>query len=429
MTSYDEKIVSKELDFSNSKKSASHGNFRKLLITPISSGNSSPTLSLTSTTNVVFEVPAQVVNLCNSYITMDLLFGAEIKQAHFFSTGQSVIGSLALQARDGTYLVNLQNNASQYCFATALPTRSYTEYMTTDICTTKETVGAITNTCCGVNRTSISNPTPTKVISPADGKANAIRLHIKLGSIPHTLFSLPMDLYFSQILTLTLGVSASNRIGADGAASADADTALTAAPACSNCYLHLQVETDQDICQSLISKVQNGGLNINIPYVYTFKTSGTSSNFSHQLRLNSAFGNKILRIYNTIQNNNELYLTAYQSAALTDVEIRTSVNNQWLSDNALRHNYQEVFAHLKPVLEGSALTNSTDFASFFVYIDNFTKAKPYELALDCVNDGISLDNEVLYTFNLAISNVALHIYSHVVCQRALTISGSQILLR
>lgn len=425
--------IDKALDFSESKTDVSKPTYRYKQITPISSGGSIPVASTTQTVNLVFEVPSSVVNLSKTYLTFDLSEAKNAHFAHYYMTGKSLISTIAIQDRSGQYLMNIPNNANNFYFTTSLVTTPFQKHLQSDIPVTQITTALLDTTCSGLKRTSASDPTPTKLHTSGDNAVHCIRYQICLGDLPYGLTSLNKDLYFGQILTLTIGLAPSNRIGfiSDLANGTTGLGTLGAAPVFSNVYLQLCTEVDEKIVQSIMNKVNSTSMSINIPYVQSFvqNNANATTSSSLQVRLNSGYGQRLLKVFHSFMNSVETGSTAFTPCDVTDFEIRTSLDNRFLSDNALRQRFNEPYMFLKSQLEGSSILNSTDFANWFFYLDNFSSNKPIDYAQESVIDGIPLDNELLYGININCDSQTFVQYLYAVVQRTLTISGSQIMLR
>lgn len=432
---HDEKLISESLDYSASKKTTSHGTYRMQKITPYQ--NSIPTgiLPATQVSNISWEIPARTINLAKSYISFDILVPAQAAAttSNIFTTGQSVIASLSLQDRSGQYLVNIPSMASQYFFSTSLITKPLDKWNSAPIPTgDAATIATLTSLTTGLSKVSHTNSTPINVITSPPATALAMRYVIKFSDLPHTLFALDKDLFFNQILTLQLGFSGKDRVGFSEAAGPVYAT-IAGNVTLSDIYMWLACEVDEQINASLISKVNSTGLDINIPFIHTQKLSQTSTSFTNTLRLNSSQGSKVLRIYNQILVNAETLASSYQciNNSNLDLQIRSSLNNQFLTDNSLSWNRAEIYLHQFPLLENTPYNSLDDYDTWTTIVDNFTKSPPHQLQNDSIQDGLDLTaNELLYSFLVTLNaNTAVHIYTHAILQRQLKIQGSSILLR
>lgn len=426
-------ITDPALNFRESKKTVDHGTYRYSQITPIYS-SASPVLSLTQVSNVSFEIPAKCLNFSKSYLTFELQGAAAANFTNYYTTGRAPIETISLQARSGEYLLNITNGFNNLGFATVLPCTSFAKWNSTDIVATAVTAAACNTTCNGTKRTTVSNPTAIKFLPSGDGAVAAIRFHLSLGDFAHTILACPNDLNFNQVLTLTIGLAGVNRISfISTTAVGGTPVATVQVPLVSNFFLQLAVETNESICKSL-QALSMSGMTINIPYVYQFKyglPAGTSSD-SQQIRLNSSYGSKLLKVYNLWMNSAETGAnTAYDPFDLTGFQVRSYLNNQALQDNSLEHAKNQIYLYQKDEYEGSAMSSSTDFAAWFSYIDNFTGCKPMDYKMcDAHIDGLDLSQEILYGVNASwTTGQTCARYIWCVVQRQLHISGSQIMIR
>lgn len=432
---HDEKLISESLDYSASKKTTSHGTYRMQKITPYQ--NSIPTgiLPATQTSNISWEIPARTLNLAKSYISFDITVPAQgagnFSRIH--TTGQPVIASLSLQDRSGQYLVNIPSMASQYFFSTSLITKPLDKWNTTPIpLGTAVDVAGLTSLTTGVSRTSAQDMTPMNVVSSGANAIMVARYVIKFSELSHTLLSLDKDLFFNQILTLQIGLSGKDRVGYSETAG-NVIATIAGNVVLSDIYMWLACEVDEQINASLISKVNSTGLDINIPFIHSQKLSQTSTSFTNTLRLNSSQGSKVLRIYNQILVDAETLGTSYDCIDNRglDLQIRSSLNNQFLTDNSLSWRRAEIYMHQLSLLENTPYHSLSVYNDWTTIVDNFTKSMPHQLQNDSIQDGLDLTaNELLYSFVVTLNaNTAIHIYTHAILQRQLKIQGSSILLR
>lgn len=423
-------IIDQSLDYSDSKSVVSKGTYRYQQLVPVSAGGSAPTVSLTAQTAIQWEIPSRVVNLSKSYLTFDIQQPAEAAFVHYYATGKSIIGGISLQSRDGQYLCNMTSNANNFYYVTALPTMSINEFLTSDISTTATTNAAIIDTNTGILRTSEDKNTPIKHLASATATAQHLRVHISLNDLAHSIFALNKDIFFGQVMVLTVNFAEGTRMSVIGAGAGTFTAVPTNVPVLSNVYLQLACETNEQLNASLIEKTNKDGVVLNIPYVYTFKQSNaTTTSATQQVRLGSNHGQRLLKVYNSFMNNTETAASCYTpiTAGLT---VRTAINNQFLQDYALRHASNELYLFQKNLFIGSGMMSSADFAAWLVYCDNFTKSLPREHDQDSVVDGLDLTaNEILYQITVGLTSAAFVQYCHCVVQRTLSIQGSQITIR
>ena len=411
--------LSKEIDYSDKGKVAQHGTYRYSRILQ-QTGLTTATPVAGNELEVTFEIPSQVFNLSKSILCFDVaLPAAGAGLLNFLNLqGNAFLNGVTLQTRTGINLCQI-TQLWNYMRHTALPTRSFNDYINEDVAGILTLANTVTTTS-GTQPTSSSNfAAATNLAQAAANAEMGVRVHMHLNKIPHTILALNKDLYFGQNLLLRFSFAPLERIGSAGAA-VNAG-ALGAAPI-TNLRLLLAVETNEIIRSQIISQVSTQGLTFKTPYVYSYKVAGGAA-YTQTIRLNRGFGSNLLRVYNTSVGADTAAATNITQVVPTT--IRTSIDNQYLQDNVLTSAVNEPYTWQRDLFKGSAMMNSVSFANFWTYIDNFTAAKPFEQK-DEIVDGIDLSQEKLYSFET--TGATGNIYTHVVCQRDVSVGGDQILI-
>ena len=94
-----------------SKGISAHGNYKYLRIVPLGSAQN-PVLSLSSTTQIQFELPNNVMNLSKSKLCFDVLValqGSLTKYSNIYGNALSFIDRITLTSRSGTILADIPN--------------------------------------------------------------------------------------------------------------------------------------------------------------------------------------------------------------------------------------------------------------------------------------------------------------------------------
>ncbi|MFM7859786.1 MAG: hypothetical protein ACKO96_49605, partial [Flammeovirgaceae bacterium] len=126
------------------------------------------------------------------------------------------------------------------------------------------------------------------VVGAANNATPSNLYQLKLGDIPHSIFSLDKDLYFNEVLVLRIEFASGQSFAWYSTANTNPAVGPSVAIATnitiSKLSLYLAIETDEVIVQELRNKVNSTGLNVLIPYVWQFKNP-ISTSTSHNVSL------------------------------------------------------------------------------------------------------------------------------------------------
>lgn len=329
--------VAESLDYSPKQINAGSYNLRLLN----TENSSTATIAPSSTVNVDFLLPNQVINLYKSFLNFDLS-GQEAKTNRLWTAFHSgllaPIDGLILSTASGVRLAEI-NNIPQYtkmCF-TAMTSHDDFETMpknpsdgTQTVAAVKES-GQLFNKAMGgaanigaasfpasvaefqygafvcssdsatVQWTAEEYPYDAAVnyivdTASADGtnaRTPTIRIRLPLKLLYGSIFAIDKDLYFGEQLRLTVRFNQGAKMGwtvtsdgtndkyygaqASGADNAFVSADLAAAPKLSNLNLRIAVETDEGIVQTIKSRFAGEGIKINFPYIYSWQAATTGS--------------------------------------------------------------------------------------------------------------------------------------------------------
>lgn len=459
-----------EVDYSDQKQQLVSGKYRPLQIQQ-QSGGTSVTTSLTGTTQSLFEIPAEVLNFGESHLDFDVLVAAG--GANFYNflhmLGLCEIDRITLKTRGGQILADI--NDFGIVHKSIMPAyTSAEEYLQSDRVKSHATVAG----CGGVGRkfaksnaltsTALAaNTDNTRIVSDdgtldtaednivgfqairasAANTAIAYRVSFPLSDVKASLLACKQDLYFGEILTLTVTWSQSNKwgcIGDTAVTDISNPAAFTAAPAISSLYLYLGVEVDPDIASAVREKSMSGH-HMTIPYLYTYKQSVTSTSRSIQNKVNSGHGKKLLRVATVTTDSAETLNDFGNMSNLLGTEkvatMNTSLNGRQLQDFTLTYANFDQFRHLKKMLAGSAYLSNGMYDVVPTWWDNFASNKSVQWEKDdFVDSGLSLmpspsnpSGEYLYGYRATSAVANQNIYTIIICQRDLFISSQGIEVR
>eukprot|EP00732_Lithocolla_globosa_P002319 Lithocolla_globosa_v1_NODE_1490_length_2537_cov_627.806205.p2 type:complete len:252 gc:universal NODE_1490_length_2537_cov_627.806205:793-1548(+) len=206
-------------------------------------------------------------------------------------------------------------------------------------------------------------------------------------------------------------------------------TAFAGTSALSSLYLYLNVEQNQVVQQAIMDKYKSGTLKYNFNYVHTqihSKNGARTHNVS--VRYSLPHGKKLKKIVwiplhgvntkedrydssvfaadgTTVQKVTSFYSLIY-SVTTSQYDLFTAQGNEWLE--------------AKNKLRGSAILSSGEFYYNYSHTQYFTGSLSSDINSN-LNDGVSLENEVIYDLQIE-ALAALNHYLFGVTQRTITIT-------
>jgi hypothetical protein len=291
------------------------------------SGSQSVTVPAASTIDTLFKIPTKVHNWAKSVLAFDVSIatpGVTPKFNWTYENGMGLISQVQLFTRGGQYICDI-NNFQNYIELTRpikTPLREFDTNSREDRFYPMNAVAA-----AGVDRPegalmlNKKSYRETKYLSVgADAKASTYQVNFNMGAIADSIFSVNKDIYFPEIIMLRIlwGPGKKNAFFTPSATDATTNAVVLAADTTvSNLTLHLAVEKNPQICAEIIQKVQSGGFNMLLPFIFSFKTSlsGTSQTVSQ--RFTRANGHTLKRIIHSIVNSTEDTNTAYDHSNIS----------------------------------------------------------------------------------------------------------------
>ena len=445
--------ISKELNYEN--KAVAGGSYRFSKILP-NNGSQNVGSSLASTTESTFDIPSKCHNWSKSMLSFQMTFpdqtGAFANNVH--AGCLTMIDRISLTTRGGVHLCDL-NSVGNYS-KTVLPfTEKYEDFTTrsdndsgvTDALTLRS--GSLFHPGRGGNQTGISDNTRLAtalpdytdisqlIVSAADNDIAIVKVQIPFSMFVHTILADARDFFFDDVLQLRIQWAPSNRWGFKqpiaNVANVTGAASFTVAPSLQNLSLYLSVESNPDVCQQLVQKVNGGGLNMVIPYVYTYKQATTAGSNAVTVRLNRSHGKNLLRCYHTCFSNQENAVRAYENDNVASNKLTnmySNLNYIRLQDQTLVCAENEDYLFLMDKMKGCTIRNTEMYKySGNTWIDDWTPHITSEYSEnDHIESGINLnDQEQIWSINTQTS-VALNQYTFVVTQKLLNITAGNIMM-
>lgn len=433
-------------------------------------GGTTKTLSTTSTSESVFEIPSKCWNPSMSYLHFDLNLpdpGATTHYNHVWTVGVPWLEKLEFRSRSGTQIINL-NNANVYYRATAPYTKKLEDMLSADpvkadaltqatrttsmnsmVCRNNSAVGtgatASGNSACrlvdGVKVTnSLSYTEPQYVACGADTSISVVHVALPLSEFKGTFFSEKQDAYFPEVMLLVITWSQVNKLGFVDTATATGGTITSHASASiSNLYFYQALEVDPVICRQLINKV-NSGMSQTIPYVYSYREQNTGSTYNRQLKFNQSHGKNLLRIMHCNVHATESDSTFGQLDNNTEgdgdgaevLSYHTNLNGLRLSEIEINSgNAGDDYAMMKKQIEGSCIQDRSSFNHNRLICDSFDGQRLCDTAEnDSLDNGLPLTGvEQLFSLDQVNNGSITHVnYVFAVCQKQLVQSQGQIMV-
>jgi len=530
-------IVSPSLDYS--PKRLEHGQLTMTKLLPLAN-TQAVTLQATSTTESLFEIPAQVISLAESRLQFDLDLDAPAANISNFvhALGHVAIDRISLYTRSNVYLcdVNNYNIYSRMALPRAIPIEDYLKrdvgvagpviFGVDGTAVTEMATGLQKCNSAAANRpqyadksadagtalgtgTFVTAPTTAAVDSDAhlvtflnssfsaynnlvqqDGNyrpavvntfgtvseaeprylisnkaarsaaiASSVRFDIKLGDMVGTIFSIPQNLVFPEVLIMRIqwagldtiafkGVSqAAVAIGANSQAYTSVvhpATTVTAAVAVAggaikNLNLLLAVETSQSLIQQLTQQMRTGGIRLTTPFVFNTRTTMQNmSTASIMQRLNRGHGKSLLRVLYSAFTSGGTKNTAFDNYNLTSQtssvpsklrEFYTLLDQQRLQQHNLNVANGDDWTIQKRLLKDNVIQSGDVHRANWVFADSWTgKPLAEDKEYDFVDNGVDLGAERLYNVMITsmANNVTLDHYLAFVVQRDLIITSTMI---
>jgi hypothetical protein len=458
--------VSQSSELNYTSELAQHSSARMSRVLPIS-GTGDITLQTGSTQEVTFELPNKVYNLARSTLDFNMNVAATASHVNSInSLGVQAIDRISLYTREGVYLADMPNFAQFSRVVTPLVTK-HDDFMdnepargaVTEAAAKLADKGASIFKCDAVRGAAAAGVSDRQgqrvaaggaalesnsesyvspqyfVTSGTNGILN-INYSIPLSEVHHSLMSIDRVMYFGQSLLLRVHFAPTDRMGfnADDHALTNA-AALTSTVTISEAKVYLAVETNPMVVQGLVKRVQSQGLQVMVPYVYSYQyTSPANVDTSVQQRLNAGHGQRLLNSYHALFHLTNSGTTAMDINNVGNaklVSFQTSLDNNNLQEFVPLCANNEDYQLIKPLLKGSVVSSSDCYRHNRVWIDSW-RAGPcasWKERDGTEIDGLELTSERIWQIAQTGSGAAFRQYSWFVTQRTINVSSNgQILI-
>lgn len=440
-------VIAKQLDYK--PLNSSHPTYKLSKVLPLSGGQT-VTVTPSGGQETLFEIPTKCFNLAQSilYYSLATPAGANAKYNWLPEDILNGIQQIQLYTRSGQYLCDLQH-IGNYLKVVGKKETPFEEYITLD----------------AKNRLYLSNSTATTNYRPdnttgsvaytepkylqvsaqeAGGSESVITQYIqfRLGRLLNTVFALNKDLLFGEVLVLRIVWQAGNRISWYSDSATNATTNATASAnnhSIASLALYLAIEQNQEIVNSLSSKLQSGGLSIPIDYVHAYKTNLASESQTVSLRFNSGHGMTLKKIIHSVFNNTETVNKAFDNGNVNGAKVKsyyTLLDNNRLQEFNLTSstNAGEDYMYHRKMLDGSVILNHNMYMYNWFHCDDFSETSaPIESEVARDRNlvlGIPIRNqEHKWDFYGTMGNTDnYNHYTFAVAQKMLTIAPSQVVV-
>lgn len=429
--------------------------------------NTSETLLSGSTVTTQIEVPSKVFNLSRSTLDfrMDYLKTAS-EYINVYCLG-APIDSIVLQSREGAeiarvdsadiygslvlpYLVRLEDflshpdsrGVSDATIATAQAAAETTADKGFNLFPNGEALADTTPTvACGRNGTrlvaglcaanNVAYREMQYFIQSTVSENISVNFSFPLKYIaPHTVMSLDRDLYFGQNLLLNVNWASKQATGFATTSATNMATGLAVVTAninIVNIRVYLAVETNQQIANVIMQKVNSEGLKLYVPFVRTYLySSAASTGPVMSQRVNLSNGQRLLCVYNACLHTTSTLSTRFDASNLVQIKVtsyQNQVNSLNLSENRINCQNGEDWQAHQELCKGSCIQSANIYAHRRLNIMSFRDGPCCEwLDRDGVVDGIDLSEEQTITVDQTTVSAAYRNYMFVVTQKLLSIA-------
>jgi hypothetical protein len=448
-------VVSNQLDYQKYQYSYPSYKLSKLL--PLS-GSTSQTITASGGQEVLFELPAKIMNLSRGYLSFDFdpSEGGNGKFNYIPCDTISPIRQIQLYTRGGLYLCDL-NEVANYIKVVLKPETKIEDYLKFDRCTAAaasasghfqgltpcNAVAAIPpTTILRSNNTAIdvSFLEPRYQLVGADNSGPNVNFRIPLYILKNTIFAIDKDLLFDEVLVMRIVFQANNKIHWFASAANDpagGATAPTGNTLLNNIQLMIPIETNNDIIQGIREKKNSSeGLSILLPYVYTSRfvsSASTSQNVS--LRYNRGHGLRLLKIYHSVFNGTETINNIYDHTNVAAAKVSsfyTMLDNNRMQEFNISPSLNEDYLLLNDKLRGSVVMSSSMYNYNWFWLDDFTGTiSPLEEPKQPEDEsnfiqGLDLNTERKWDIVMTTANSGFNHYTFSITQKLLTISNNGI---
>jgi hypothetical protein len=476
------KLSTPELDWSAKSLSHPSRTYQKIAVI---NGVNSGTLSTSTQGAFSFQIPAKVLSLKDSYVSMDLSIAtaggagnASVLQGNL----SNLFSRIVCTADNNAVLFDI-NDFHRYSAMLTAPSMKYETLsqecvsgthllLEADSDTSKRNpFNVLQKNCSGIFTDAATTQVPLANKPPCDfftggttafhqenTNENSYRHFIQQTAVnatttnysiqfrlkdllPHTIASLDQLLYFGgNQIQFDFYINSVDFVGY--LATSTTITTSTVAGALptttfSNFQFNLCTENNVNTINAIVNKVKTEGVSINIPYIYGSKTSiSASTSQSVNQVVTRSSGNSLLFVAwapftnvttRDINNNHSaIYATAVTGQPVFSIPL-ISYNSSWdnifiKSQSTIDCTRGEHWLYNKNELRGSALQGVEALSNDFVHIDSWI-GKPLCEYDPSVQDGIILSENHTWGVTATTTSTAFQHYVYYCCQRKLVLSN------
>lgn len=452
-------VVAKEIDYQKLSYSYPSYTYTKLIQ---QTGGGTVNLTTAGGNDSVFEIPAKVFNLDKSYLSFNMLI-AEKDTKYMWTTVNAItqFQQLQLYTRNSVMLADIQN-LQNYTNLSVLPKTTYDELKSypqygssatganqsySNIFMTSNALASASYRPNG-NTSELNYDEVRYIIVGAQGDGDGagnltLKIQIPMSLFKDTILSLDKDLFFDEVILLRFVWGPTGKIAwfSDAANNPTTNaTATDAAITISGLAFYLALEENLEIQMNVMNRVRSEGLQVMIPYVWSYKQSiATSTSQNITLRYNRAQGIKLMKVIHSLYNSVETANTAYDHANYTTAgSYGVKVSNFYTQlDNMRRQQFNvdctlgEDYLLLKDKLRGSGILSHQIYAYNWFWIEDFSNIKaPIDFDTNEQNliSGLDLAQERKLDFYFTTASATFYHYSYAVTLRLLNIKPGNIFL-
>lgn len=422
------KIVAPELVYATSNVIHSNYSFNRLVP---QSGSQDVTITATATSETLIEIPTVAHNLAQSYLSFDLDISKSNTPGDYnwYYTDVIPIQQMQLYTRNGQYLADV-NYWMNYMKVVPKRELSIDKFLALDQIEVLKRCNVIASSNIRHDNTSgdIAYTEPDYIAVSGDNAATgAMQYKLPLFLISNTIFSINKTLKFADVIVLRIVWSPLNRFAWKATSAANpttgaGDIAATVVGNVKNLNLYLAVETHPMISTDLNNKIASGGLRLNIPYVYCYKTT-LGANGTVTTRWNRGHGSELRKIYTTLFNTAENKNTNLDHSNVAGAKVESYYtmldSNRIQQVNIDAKTKFEDYMYNKKFLQESLLQSRNVYQYNWFHLDDFSgdSKNATELA------GIPLgDREIRHDF-VGLTSTAGNAYTFAVCDKELVITA------
>ena len=447
------------------KRVFNHPSYRSSRQLP-NNGSMAPILLANSQTSVSFDLPAQCFNLSRSKLVFSLVCTPTTRGVTINACPTSLWDRVVLSTRGGLTLLDLPS-AQFYGKMVSPASTSMEEYSgRSSGCSMNANAATVTayTTAASSQMDPISGLAPSRTLTNGNFKVNsgasqfalteqryAIRgvdvvaqgnvltpvstsYAIPLSTLAkHTLLDIDKDLYFGEILTLTLVFAPYSSWVFEQDANFANVAALGVAPVVSNFQFLLSLESNPVIVNALREKVASSdGFTMMTGYPLLQKTqTGAAGMINSVMRVNRGQGSNILRTYTSFFTGNNALTAGLDNSNVAGAVLSsyyTTTDGYRDSDFDYRYADSTDWLANRDLLVGSVVQARRMWDSSYVHITDWSGQSPCR-ADDTIITGLSMDHQTERQLAFtATVGAAGTLYVFTIMQKTLVLSGGQIML-